>query len=739
MNPLDFSWRRRLPVILQTEVAECGMACLAMILNFHGRRIDLDTLRRRYVVSLKGTTLSDLVAVAGSFGLATRPLRLELSDLSKLRTPCILHWSFNHFVVLVGVHGKSITIHDPARGKRRVSLEEASREFTGVALEAVRTSKFTRKKEETRLGIGYLLETLGGLRGTAATILVLSFCLEVIALLMPLGSQLVVDDIVVSSDYDLLVVVAVGIVLLLLLQLCLEMARGWTLAVVSTTISLRWNSSLFEHMIRLPLDYFAKRHVGDINSRFGSLATVQKALTTDLILSIFDGVMAAGTLIMLFVYGGWLAVVALGSIGLSALLHVFAYRAYRQGTEEAIIHDARQQTHFIETLRGIASVKLLGLTERRRAAWLNHFVESLNAKFRLLRLDLVFGRANDLLTGADRLAMVVFGAVMVIKGAMSLGMLVAFLAYRDQFYMRVKSLIATGFQLQILNVQLNRLADIVMAEPEQELGSSGNFPTIASSEPVGGALRVEGLSFRYGDNESWVFRDISFEVHPGTCVGITGPSGCGKTTLLKILMGLIRPNEGVISYNGIDINALGSVAYRGRIAGVLQDDGLFGGSLAENICGFDNHPDPNWMTECAKRAAILNDIRKMPMGFESLVGDMGSTLSGGQKQRVILARALYRRPSILFLDEATSHLDEATEAVVAAAVRELQITRVIVAHRPATIERADVRIELDHLYQARASNIYQANVRRMTQNSPEPRSRAAQYGQSSGGPPPSTA
>jgi ATP-binding cassette subfamily B protein RaxB len=738
MSLLNFSWRRRLPVILQTEVAECGMACLAMILNFHGHRIDLDTLRRRYAVSLKGSTLNDLAGVAASLGLATRALRLELSDLAKLRTPCILHWSFNHFVVLAAVHGKSITIHDPARGKRRISIEETSREFTGVALEAVRTSNFTRKKEEKTLGLGYLLESLGSLRGTVRTILLLSFCLEIVVLLMPIGSQLVVDEIVVSSDYDLLLVVAVGIALLLLLQLCLEVARGWTLAVVSTTISLHWNSSLFEHMIRLPLDYFAKRHVGDVNSRFGSLATVQKALTTDLILSLFDGVMAIGMLIMLFLYGGWLGGVALVSTGLNALLHAVAYRAYRQGTEEAIIHDARQQTHFIETLRGIASVKLLGLTEKRRAAWLNHFVESLNAKFRLLRLDLFFGRGNDLLTGADRLTMVVLGAMLVIKGTMSLGMLVAFLAYRDQFAVRVKGVIASGFQLRMLNVQLNRLADIVMTETEQELGSASNVPAISSSEAAGAALHAEGVSFRYGDNESWVFRDISLEVLPGTCVAITGPSGCGKTTLIKILMGLIRPSEGVISYNGIDINALGSVAYRGRIAGVLQDDGLFAGSLAENICGFDNHPDPGWMTECAKRAAILDDIRKMPMGFETLVGDMGSTLSGGQKQRVILASALYRRPSILFLDEATSHLDEATEAVVANAVRELRITRVIVAHRPATVERADVRIELDQLCKARISNVYQANVRRMPQHLPEPRSRPAQYGQASAAPPPST-
>jgi ATP-binding cassette subfamily B protein RaxB len=704
VNGLNFSWSRRLPVVLQTEVAECGVACLAMILSFHGQRVDLGTLRRRYAVSLKGTTLNDLTNIAGAVGLATRALRLELSELPNLRTPCILHWSLNHFVVLARVHGKSITIHDPARGKRRISLEEASREFTGVALEAVPTKTFTREKQP-RLGYGYLLGSLGDLRGMATTVILLSVCLEIVALLMPIGGQVIVDEVITSSDYDLLLVVAAGVALLLLVQLAVEVARSWTLAVVQTTLSLHWSSSLFDQMMRLPLEFFAKRHVGDVISRFGSLAIVQKALTTDVILSLFDGVMSIGMLIMLFLYGGWLAGIALFSTCLNAVLRVLAYRVYRQGTEEAIIHDARQQTHFIETVRGIASVKLLGLTDRRRAGWVNHFVDSLNAKFRLLRLDLLFGRANDLLAGTDRLLLLVLGARMVMSGTMSLGMLVAFLAYRDQFATRVQNLIGTGFQLKMLSLQLTRLADIVMAEPEREIGRATDVSAISSISFLGEALHAEKLSFRYGDNESWVFRNLSLDILPGTCVAITGPSGCGKTTLLKILMGLIRPTEGVVSCSGININALGSAAYRERIAGVLQDDGLFAGSLADNICGFDNHPDPEWMTECADRAAILEDIRQMPMGFETLVGDMGSTLSGGQKQRVILARALYRRPAILFLDEATSHLDEATEAVVAEALRGLRITRVIVAHRPATIAHADSLIKLESFGQSRHSSV----------------------------------
>ncbi len=424
-------------------------------------------------------------------------------------------------------------------------------------------------------------------------------------------------------------------------------------------------------------------------SRFGSLATIQKGLTTDLVQAMLDGLMAVGMLVMLTVYGGWLVAVVLASTALNAVLRVFAYGAYREGSEEALVAEARQQTHFIETVRGMASVKLLDLRERRGGAWMNHFVTALNARLRLQRLDLVFGRANEFLFGLDRLILLVLGARAVIGGSLSLGMLVAFLAYRDQFATRIGSLIDAWFKLRMLDVQTDRLADIVLCEPEEQDLAAGAQP---GAPPVvalkAGTLAGAGLALRYGADEPWIFRGVSLSVRAGACFAITGPSGCGKTSLMKVMMGLTPPSEGIVTADGQDIRtAAGS--YRRRIAGVMQSDGLFAGSIAENIAAFDEHPDAGWIAECAARAAILDDIRRMPMGFESLVGDMGSTLSGGQKQRIVLARALYRRPEILFLDEATSHLDEATEAVIAQALRDLRMTRVIVAHRPATIAHAD--------------------------------------------------
>jgi ATP-binding cassette subfamily B protein RaxB len=685
-----------MPVVLQAEAAECGMACLAMVLGHYGRHVDLGALRRRYALSLKGMTLRNLVDLAGAMGLATRALRIEMPDLRRLKRPCILHWGLNHFVVLSKVRSNSIVIHDPALGRRKISFAEASREFTGVVLEASPTTNFVRERPSVKFRLRDLFRDIGGLRSALTQVLVLSFGIEFIAILLPIASQIVIDEVIVNADRDLLLVVAIGLVLLLMLQLVLAVARTWTTMLTGTNVNYICSARMFDHLSRLPLDYFEKRHVGDVISRFGSLNTIQKALTNEMVQAILDGIMSISMAIMLFVYGGWLALVVGASTALTTGLRIFAYKAYREASEEAIVAEARQQTHFIETVRGMASVKLLGLRERRRSTWMNQLVAALNARLRMQRLDLVFGRANEFLFGADRLILLVLGARAVIDQSMTLGMLVAFLAYRDQFSTRIGNLINSGFQLRMLNVQTDRLSDIISCEPEERQDAAPGT-AISPTIKAGGAsaISVQNLGLRYGNDEPWVFRDLSFDVVPGTSIAIVGPSGCGKTTLLKIMMGLLPASEGAIVVDGRDIRtADGPAVYRHRIAGVMQNDGLFAGSIAENISSFDEQMDFSWIEECAARAAILDDIRRTPMGFETLVGDMGSTLSGGQKQRVILARALYRRPSILFLDEATSHLDESTEAAIADALRAFEMTRIIVAHRPATIAHADMVLDL---------------------------------------------
>ena len=689
LKQLEFGWGSRTPVILQVEAAECGLACLAMIMGHYGNQIDLATLRRRYSVSVKGVSLRDLVTTADKVGLSTRAVRLDMDDLQNLRLPCVLHWSMNHFVVLTKVTPNKVVIHDPAVGKRTLSMGEVSREFTGIALEAVPNESFQKQDDRETLRLRDLFRHVAGLRPALMVLFALSLGLEVIALIMPMISQVVIDEVIVTADHELMITIAFGLALLLLLQMLIGSVRQWAVLILGTRVGLEWNTSLFDHLSRLPLDYFSKRHVGDVLSRFNALGTIQKTITTDMVQTLMDGLMAIGMAVMLFIYGGWLGMIAMIATGLDIMLRLITYRVYREASEEQIVIDARQQSHFIETLRGMASVKLLGLRERRRTTWLNLIVDSINIRLRLQRYDLIYGRLGDLIFGADRLIMMVLGANAVMRGDMSVGMLVAFLSYKDQFAGRIGSLISSGFQLRMLNVQTDRLSDIVMTDPEPS--AKGIIPIPLRSDGVQQAANLSclNISARYGTQDPWIFKDISVEIPAGSSVAIVGPSGCGKTTLLKTMMGLMHLDEGEIRLDGADIAALTLEGYRDRIAGVLQDDGLFSGSIADNISGFAENQDEEWLQECASRAAILEDIMRMPMGFETLVGDMGSGLSGGQKQRVILARALYRRPEILFLDEATSHLDELTEHKVAEALRNMNITRVMVAHRPATIAHAD--------------------------------------------------
>lgn len=702
LKNLQFSFRHKTPVILQVEAAECGLACLAMVMGHYKNYIDLTTFRRRESISIKGITLQNIIDVAHRNNMTTRPLRLEIDELSKLKLPCILHWSLNHFVVLIAVKTNHIIINDPAHGQRKILWEEVSKEFTGVALEVSPNEKFEHKDERNNLKLRDLFKKTDGLKTTLVYLFFASLGLELIAIIMPMASQVIIDEVIVTLDKNLLTTIAIGVALLILLQMIIATARTWMVMLFSTRLTVQWNAGLFDHLTRLPLDYFLKRHVGDILSRFGSLGTIQKTITTDMVQAVMDGIMAVGMLIMLFLYGKWLAVVTIVAVTLDAICRFIAYRPYKQASEEGIVYSAKQDSHFIETVRGMASIKLLGLRERRRARWLNLMVDSINVGLKTQRYDLIFGRINDAIFASDRLIMMVVGAYFVMDNKMSVGMLVAFLSYKDQFTSRVGSLIGAAFKLRMLSVQSDRISDIALNPTEKDnsevaLTHENYENAAATSQKHFEQLECRELGFRYSPAEPWVFQKMNIQIPQGRSVAIVGASGCGKSTLLKAMMGLTFPEEGEILYKGKNIVKQSLDTYRQNIAGVLQDDGLFSGSIADNICAFDDNPDHDRIADCARKAAIYDDVMAMPMKFETFVGDMGSSLSGGQKQRVIIARALYRQPEILFLDEATSHLDEYTEAHIAETLKNMNVTRVIVAHRPATVALCDFIIILDPL------------------------------------------
>ncbi len=681
---------RGTPLVLQTEAAECGLACLAMIGGRYGYRIDLPALRSHYDVSLKGMTLHDIVRVAAQMRLSTRALKADISNLAELRLPCILHWDHSHFVVLTGVGRRSLTILDPALGARKIPLAEASERFTGIALEAWPSQTFERRTERARVGIFDMVRRTQGFAGAALRILTLSFFLESIVIVTPIGFQLVLDDVIVSDDANLLVLIALGLGLLLGFRALTDFVRSWSIMAAGAQLTLQWKMSLFRHLLRLPLGFFERRHVGDLASRFASLETIQRTLTTGPVSGLVDGVMSIGLVIVMWFYNPFLAGLAITIMAIYGLLRSVAYKVYRAASEEAIIYGARENSHFIETLRGMPSIKALVIGDRRQAAWNNYLVDHVSAELRVSKLDLLYKTANTILFGLDRILIIYFGARAVMGGSLTIGMLVAFLAYKDQFSQRLATLMDTIIHLKLLTLHGERIADIALAEPE-ETGAATTLVPHGAAAPrrARATLAARGVGYRYGDNEAPVLADFDFDVAPGECVAIVGPSGAGKTTLLKILAGLLQPSEGTVMLDGVPVRAMGLENYRCQIGCVLQDDRLFAGSIAENISAFSQSFDRELIEHAARLAAIHEEILRMPMGYETLVGDMGSSLSGGQIQRVVLARALFRGPRILLLDEATSHLDDDNERTINEAIRSLPIARIIVAHRRSTIEMAD--------------------------------------------------
>ncbi|MBS0594012.1 MAG: peptidase domain-containing ABC transporter [Proteobacteria bacterium] len=687
---LRLGWRaHRVPLVLQTEAAECGLACLAMVAGAHGLDCDLPTLRQRFSLSLKGVNLLDLVRMAEELRLHARALRAEIDDLAQLALPCILHWDLNHFVVLVGVRRGVATIHDPAHGVRQLKLDQVSRHFTGIVLELQPAADFVARVERRHVSLRQLLGRVTGLKRSLAQIFALALALEVFVLLSPFLLQWVVDDVLVSADRDLLVTLGVGFGLLVLLQAATAAIRSWAVLVLSATLNLQWLANVFAHLLRLPVEWFEKRHIGDIWSRFFAVQQIQKTLTTSFIEAVLDGALVVLTLAMMLVYSLRLSAVALAAVGAYALLRWAFFRPLRNATEEALVHDAKQSSHFLESLRGVQAIKQFNAQADRQSRFTSLVVDTMNAGIAGRKLELLFTSLHRLLFGLERVAVVWIGALLVLDQRFSVGMLFAFLAYKEQFATRVSALIDKVVDLKMLRLQGERLADIVLTAPEQTEASG-----IGRRLPEMPAIELRDLRFRYSDGEPEVLAGVSLRIEPGESVAIVGPSGCGKTTLLKLILGIHAPTGGELLVGGMPLAQVGLQAWRGAVGVVMQDEPLFSGSIAENISFFDLRPDLDWVMHCARVASVHDDIDAMPMGYHTLIGDMGSSLSGGQRQRILLARALYRRPRILLLDEATSALDVDGERLVNQAVRQLALTRIIVAHRPETIASASRVIAL---------------------------------------------
>lgn len=703
----------RMRTILQSHQGECGLACLAMISSAFGRDVDLAALRDRHAASGRGMTLAVLLRTAEDLGLSARAVRIELEDLSRLRRPSILHWDLQHFVVLApsqrGVlwwpagraQREQIDIVDPGHGPQRLALAEVSRHFTGVAIEfEARADAPEWSRARPRARLRDVIGPVAGWRLALARVLGLALLLEMISLVAPIFSQLAIDEALAGQEMDTLTMLALCFTGLLFLQTGLGALRTWIVTLVSQQISFQWAGRLFDHLLRLPHAFFEARASGEIASRFRAMDDIRRTLTAGMVESLIDGVLAIGSLAMMFLYSPALASVSLGSLAMYGLLRAAAYAPFREVARRRLAIQALESTHFLESLRAIVPIRLFDRAASRRARWQNYLVDIQNLDLKNGRLDISFTSANTLLMGLENILVIWLAAQHVAGdpgGGFTVGMLLAYLSFKFQFASRVSRLIDYAIEWKMLSLHVERVSDIALATPESP--RAGKDAAVDAhllppaqdthAEALGpSTLEARGLRFRYGESDPWIIDGIDLRIEAGDCVAITGPSGCGKSTLVKLFLGLLVPTSGEVLLDGRPLATWPQRALRARLAAVMQDDLLLAGTIAENISFFDEHHDQAEVEDCARRAQIHDDIQAMPLRYHTRVGDLGSGLSGGQRQRLFVARALYRRPGLLVMDEATSHLDAHSERAVGAAIAKASPTRVIVAHREETLRTA---------------------------------------------------
>lgn len=641
------------------------------------------TIRKELGYSESGMSIRTLCEYAAQINLDSRPLQADVHEIGKLRLPCVLHWDLNHFVVLTQCSKKSVTIHDPAIGIIKYSINKFKEHYTGIAVELFPAIDFKKENCNTGLKLSPFWQASTGLKSGLFKIFIASALLQLFSLTSPYYMQLVIDDVIVNQDRELLILLFIAFSMLAIVSLITSILRDLIGLHIQNHLNIQWSSGLFSHLIRLPIAWFEKRHIGDIVSRFGSQGEIQSFITSTFVSVVLDGLMVTTTLIMMYIYSPKLTFIAILAVFIYACLRWIFYRPFRRNAEKVITASAKEDSFFLEGIRSIQAIRLHGHEDKRKNEWLSLYADVVNLGIKGSLWSLAFSSVNTIVFAIENMCVIYFAANFVMEGILSIGMMMAFMSYKGQFSSRINSLIDSFVSFKMLDIHLSRLSDIAL-EPQE-----ANRKGLGLAENIVGCITLENISFRYGLKSKILFDNVNLSLKFGDNIAITGVSGSGKTTLLKIILGLLEPTSGKILFDGIDIRKIGLVKYRKLIGSVMQNDTLLSGTLAENISFFDDIYDPLKIEQSCRLASIHDDIEALPMGYQTLIGDMGVQLSGGQVQRVLLARAIYLNPYILVLDEATSNLDFDNEQRVNSGISRLPVTRILVTHRQSTLEYVD--------------------------------------------------
>ena len=693
--PFAFDTRRpgvdsvaKTPVILQSEASECGLACLAMVLGAFGQTWSIGDLRERFSTSSRGVTLRRMLDISRSVSLIARPLRVELEYTPQLQLPCILHWGLMHYVVLVAVHGYNYVIHDPALGRRTVEHKDFSRMFTGVAIEFERTAGVLPLHMSQTLTWRSFFRKVTGIQGDVFAIVMGALLLELLQVLAPFYLQLTVDWVLTSGDLGVRKILLLAFALVMVVTIVVSAIRTEVILRLRSRLHRAWLIDTFQHLLRLPASFFERRYLSDLAARFDGISYIQKLLTGSFFEIGLDGLMSVVLLLVMLRYSRALVAISCCSIVCAILVRRLLIGPLRDHLRSYEVLHANQQGYVLETVKSIQDIKLFCAEGVRLGRWANLVVRGQNRMAKSERIQALFRLSNTLVFGGERLLVIWYATSLVLQHAISIGMLFSYIAYRELLAARVMNVLDKYLEMKTIEIHLDRLSDIAMALPE----SAQDVRTLPASSTQ--RLELNNVWFRYSDDDPWLLKGVSFAADGAESLAITGKSGCGKSTLLKLTQGLLTPSRGSILLNGVPVAEV-TAQYRAMIAAVQQVEELFCGTIAENIACFDSPLDMGRVQESARKASIHEEIEAMPMKYNTLITDTGLSFSGGQKQRMLIARALYKEPRILFLDEATSHLDAETENKINQVVSTLGIARIIVAHRKETILSCDRILVLD--------------------------------------------
>ena len=672
--------RRRMPDIHQTTAADCGVAALAMVLGYHGKRVTVRDLNARMKIGRDGVSAASLLDAADDFGLRGRAVRV--ADVRSLPLASILHWQFRHFLVLRRHRRDAIEVSDPAFGRRVIPLSDVRRAFTGVALVFEPTDRFVpgTKVSSTRRGFRILLSQ----RTLFGRIVVASLLAQMLATALPFFTGLLVDRVVPRQDYSLLLVLSLGLVIIHALTTLTSFIRAHLMLHLRTRLETVFTLGFLDHLVGLPYGYFQRRTSGDLMVKLGANATVREILTSTMMSTLLDGLLSVIYLVVLFLTNWRLTFIVLFlAAGRLTLLWYVRWRQ-RQLVAESLDVQSRSQTYQVEMLSGMETLKSMGLERRAAEIWSNVFVDGLNVSIRRGQLDATFSALLALMGVATSVTLLSYGGYLVLEGVLSLGMLIAFTALASAFLAPLNGLVSSAIQLQMLEVYVERVNDVLETPHERAHVTT----PVKLSGPIQ-MVRLEHVHFRYADGRD-VLTDISLDIARGTRVAIVGQTGSGKTTLARLLAGLYDPTQGRVLFNDHDLRNLDVQSLRRRFGIVTQETQLFGGTIRSNIALSDPDMGLDRIVMAAKVACLHEEILAMPMAYETVLADRGLSLSGGQRQRLAIARAVASNPEVLVLDEATSHLDVITEARINENLAALACIMVVISHRLSSIQAAHV-------------------------------------------------